>query len=68
MTKKIDLNKKIDCISINQLFENGNNYTKAKDQEFYYSPSGKIISLAEKLPNGDGWIVKTFRTKNVFIN
>lgn len=64
--KTFNLKNKIDTERIISLSDNYH-YTKKEGQNFYYSPSGKMISLAEKLPNGDWWIVKTWRTTSVLV-
>ena len=58
----IDLSKKMDIRAVG---DSKDNWEKAKGQEFYKSPSGKTISLAELLPNGDWWIIKTWRANNI---
>ena len=62
--KTIDLKQKIECRAVGNFKDN---FTKAANQDFYFSPSKKMIHLAEKLPNGDYWIVKSFRTDNVIV-
>ena len=60
----IDLSKKR---NIKGIADNKDNYFKSNNQEFYESPSGKMISLAEKLPNGDYWIAKTWRKTSILV-
>jgi hypothetical protein len=46
MAKTLDLKNIIKCQSIT--YSKMDVYQKAKDQEFYYSPSKKIIHLSSK--------------------
>jgi len=62
MSKIIDLSKKL---NIDGVADSKNNWIKQQGQEFYKSPSGKTISLAEKLPNGDFWIAKSWRAGTI---
>ncbi len=61
--KKIDLSSKINARAIVSDYQ----YEAREGQAFYYSPSKKKIHLAERLPNGDWYIYRTWRTKNVFM-
>lgn len=58
MSRTIDLSKKLDTDYIATATET---FRKVDKQEFYKSPSGKMVHLAELLPNGDWWIIKSWR-------
>lgn len=60
--RTIDLSKKLNIIGV---ANKSDNYYKKHGQDFYESPSEKMISLAEQLPNGDWWIAKTWRKNSI---
>lgn len=62
--KTIDLTKKL---NIKGVADRNDNWFKKENQDFYYSPSGKIISLAEQLPNKDWWILKSWKTSSILV-
>lgn len=62
--KTIDIKSKIICQFIGA--KDANYFTK-NGQAFYYSPTKKQVHLAEKLPCGDYWIVKTWNTSTIVI-
>lgn len=62
--KTIDLTKKL---NIKGVADNKDNWFKKDNQNFYYSPSEKMISLAEQLPNKDWWILKTWKTSSILV-
>ena len=60
----IDLSKKL---NIKGIADKKDNWTLKEGQAFYESPSGKKISIAEKLPNGDYWIAKTWLKTSIIM-
>jgi len=64
MTNIIDLNQKTD---IEMIATKKDNYTLRQGQSFYKSPSGKMLHIAEQLPNGDYWIAKSFRMNDILV-
>jgi len=62
--KTLDLKKEVNIAGV---ADNKGNYFKQHGQQFFYSPSGLLLHLVEKLPCGDYYFCKSWRLSSILM-